>query len=67
VLRSAFQALRDDLLNQIRIVKLGDTDAHSRLVMALQMSLSVERQLWLLVQDGASAVEQINLRGSRID
>jgi hypothetical protein len=48
-------------------VKLDDRDGHMRLVMALQMTKAVERQLWLLVQDGHEAVQQINLRGKRID
>jgi hypothetical protein len=67
VLQSAFYALTADLLRQIDQVKLDDKDGHTRLVMALQMSKAIERQLWLLVQDGHEAVQQINLRGKRID
>ena len=67
VLQSAFYALKADLLSQIDQVKLDDRDGHQRLVLAVQMTKAVERQLWLLVQDGHVATQQINLRGKRID
>lgn len=56
-----------DLLNQLRQVKLDDNDGHTRLVMALQINMAVQKQLWLLIQDGAVAVDDIRLRGRRID
>jgi hypothetical protein len=51
----------------MRLVKLDDREGHTRLVMALQISHAVRRQLWLLIQDGAAAVQEIQLRGKRID
>lgn len=56
-----------DLLNQLRNVPLSDKDAHTRLVMAMQVNSAIKRQLWMMVQDGVSAVNEINLRGRRID
>ena len=67
VLQGAFYALQSDILRQLDQVKLDDRDVHMRLVMALQMSKAIEKQLWLLVQDGYEAAQQIQLRGKRID
>jgi hypothetical protein len=67
VLQGAFYALQSDILRQLDQVKLDDRDGHMRLVMALQMSKAIEKQLWLLVQDGYEAAQQIQLRGKRID
>lgn len=66
-LRSAFYALNQDLLRQIDHVKLDDMEGQRRLVMAVQMTKAVEKQLWLLVQDGHEAANSIQLRGRRID
>jgi hypothetical protein len=60
-------ALEADLVSQMKSVRLDDPEAHTRLVLALQMSSAVTRHLWRTVQDGATAREQIQLRGSRID
>lgn len=59
--------MESDLLNQMRQVKLDDKDGHTRLVMALQINHAVKRHLWLMIQDGAAAVQEIQLRGKRID
>lgn len=67
VLIQALEGLEADLLNQMRQVSLSDRDAHTRLVMGLQTNHAVRRHLWLIIQDGHSAVEQIQLRGKRID
>lgn len=67
LLQEAVSALEADLLGQMRAVRLDDADAHTRLVLALQMSSAVSRYLWNAIQDGASATERIQLRGSRLD
>jgi hypothetical protein len=51
----------------MRQVRLDDKEGHTRLVMALQISHAVTRHLWHLIQDGAVAADQINVRGRRID
>lgn len=56
-----------DLLNQMRRVSLADSEAHTRLVMGLQTNDAVRKHLWLLIQDGHAATDEINLRGTRID
>jgi hypothetical protein len=48
-------------------VRLDDAAAHTRLVLALQAGRSVGKFLWLSVQDGASAGQELDLRGRRID
>jgi hypothetical protein len=67
VLQEALQALDDDLIGQMQRASLADTEAHTRLVMGLQTNNAIRRQIWLMVQDGVSAVEEIRLRGRRID
>lgn len=67
MLQEAFRAVESDLVHQMRSVKLDDKDGHTRLVMALQISNSILRHLWLMIQDGEIAVQEINLRGKRID
>ena len=67
LLQEAFSAVQDDLINQLRQVKLSDTDGQQRLVMALQMFNSVHRHFWLVVNDGHEANLQIQLRGKRLD
>lgn len=59
--------MESDLIQQMRQVKLDDKEGHTRLVMALQISNAVKRHLWLMIQDGAAAVQEIQLRGKRID
>lgn len=61
------EALELDLLNQMRHVSLGDGDAHTRLVMGLQTNNAIRRHLWMMIQDGVSAAQDIRLRGKRID
>jgi len=48
-------------------VKLDDEKAHTRLILALQTGRSVGRYLWTVIQDGASANQEVQLRGKRID
>jgi hypothetical protein len=60
-------ALDRDLLNQLRQVSLADKEAHTRLVMGLQTNAAVQRHLWMMIQDGVNAEQQIQLRGRRID
>lgn len=65
LLQEAFTSAQNDLVNQMKSCRLDDKDGHTRLVMALQISQSVNRYLWLVIQDGQAA--QLNVRGSRID
>lgn len=67
LLRESFYALQSDILNQMRQVSLADKEGHTRLVLAMQTATAVERQLWMLIQDGHAAVGELNMRGSRID
>ena len=67
VLQEAVQAMEADLLNQMQHVSLADREAHTRLMIGLQTTQAVKRHLWRMIQDGAAAVEQIRLRGRRID
>lgn len=67
LLREALYLLEQDVLQQMRHVKLDDTEGHQRLVLALQMQRAVERRFWAVIQEGHSAGEQIQLRGRRID
>lgn len=60
-------ALDRDLLSQMRQVSLADKEAHTRLVVGLQTNAAVQRHLWMMIQDGVSAAQEINLRGKRID
>lgn len=65
LLQEAFTSAQNDLVNQMKSCRLDDKEGHTRLVMALQISQSVNRYLWLVIQDGQAA--QLNVRGSRID
>lgn len=67
LLLEAFQAVRSDLNAQLMAVNLADVVAHTRLVTAMQVTRAVERHLLDIIETGAAAVEQINLRGQRID
>jgi ABC-type thiamine transport system ATPase subunit len=67
LLQEAFSAIQEDLINQLRQVKLSDVDGQQRLVMALQMFNSVQKHFWLVIQDGYDAAQQIQLRGKRLD
>lgn len=55
------------MLKQMHHVKLDDVDAHTRLILALQVSQAVNRHLWGVIQDGEIARQELNLRGRRID
>jgi hypothetical protein len=67
LLQEAVGALEADLVAQLRAVSLADSEAHTRLVMAFQISSAVSRYLWGAINDGARAREQLQIRGSRID
>jgi hypothetical protein len=54
-------------MQQMRYVKLDDERAHTRLIIALQVSGAMERYLKNTIADGVMASQQINLRGKRID
>lgn len=55
------------ILNQMRQCSLADKETHTRLVMALQMSTAVSRNLWVMIQEGHEAAEALRVRGRRID
>lgn len=55
------------ILTQMRQCSLSDKEAHTRLIMALQMSTAVTRNLWVMIQEGHEATEAIRMRGRRID
>lgn len=55
------------MLNQIRTADLSNHELHTRLVIAMQISSAVTRNLWSYIQDGHEATQQINMRGRRID
>jgi hypothetical protein len=55
------------VLNQMRVADLSNKELHTRLIIALQASTAVARNLWSYIQDGHEATQQINLRGKRID
>jgi hypothetical protein len=63
----ALNALNHDLQQQLRRVALDDIAGHTRLVIALQIAGAVEKFLRNAIADGEAAVEQIRLRGKRID
>lgn len=65
LLQEAFSSAQSDLINQMKACRLDDKEGHTRLVMALQMTNTINRYLWLVIQDGQAA--QLNVRGSRID
>lgn len=67
MLREAVATEEGRILNQIRTANLADKELHTRLVIALQISSAVQRNLWSFIQDGHEATQQINLRGKRID
>lgn len=67
LLQEAMGALEADVLAQMHAVNLADEKAHHRLILALQMSKSVERYLWQRIQDGHKATESLRFRGSRLD
>jgi hypothetical protein len=51
----------------MRVVSLVDVNSHTRLVMALQVTHKIEKQLVALVEHGAAAVEALAIQGKRID
>lgn len=67
LLQGAFVAAESAYIQQMRQVDLKDTEMHTRLVLALQISNAVARHLWLLIQEGEVAADQLNFRGRRID
>lgn len=67
LLRESIGSIEASLLKQMHQVKLDDVAGHTRLILALQVSQAVNRHLWHVMQDGQAAVQEINLRGRRID
>ena len=67
LLQHAVEAETQSIVEQMRRVSLADSEAHTRLVMALQISGAVNRHLWALIQDGHEAAGDLDVRGSRID
>jgi hypothetical protein len=67
LLQEALGALEADVLAQMHAVSLADKDAHTRLILALQMGNAVDRYLWQRIQDGHKATESLRFRGSRLD
>jgi hypothetical protein len=67
LLNEAIISIEQDLLAQMRAVKLDDVNSHTRLILALQTNQAVSRALWARIQDGHRAQDELNLRGRRID
>ncbi len=67
LLREAVYTEEMNILNQMRQCSLSDKESHTRLVMALQMSSAVTRNLWRMINDGNEAAESIRMRGTRLD
>ena len=67
LLQESVSALKADIVAQMEAVALADADAHTRLVMALQITDAVTRHLWRTVQEGVTAEDTIKLRGKRLD
>lgn len=65
LLCEAFTAAQLDLIEQMRRCRLDDKEGHTRLVMALQMSNTVNKYLWQVIQEGHAA--SMNVRGARLD
>lgn len=59
-------ATRQDIVDQMGMVKLSDREGHTNLIMALQAAEAVQRQIVYAVQDGLMAAEHMNAP-SRID
>jgi hypothetical protein len=58
--------MQSDVINQMQRVGLSDTDAHTRLVMALQMSTAVTRRLHAHINDGHAVAQVIALHADRV-
>lgn len=67
LLNDTIDSIQSDLLKQMHQVKLDDVAAHTRLILALQVNGAIQRALWMRIQDGSAALQEINLRGRRID
>lgn len=65
--QDSLAAIRSDLNAQLMAVSLHDTEAHTRLVIAMQVTRAVERHLVSIIETGQAAAMEINLRGVRID
>lgn len=60
-------SVENDVLEQLRHAHINDKEGHTNLVIALQVTRAVQHQIWLAVQDGINATEELNMRGRRID
>lgn len=65
--QESLTAVRNDLNAQLMAVSLHDVEAHTRLVIAMQVTRAVERHLISIVETGRAAVAELDLSGSRID
>lgn len=61
----AFAALQNDLERQRQAVKLTDTDAHTKLIMAEQVMAQFRRVLTRAIEDGE--VAEFRLKQSRVN
>lgn len=61
----AFAALQNDLERQRQDVKLTDTDAHTKLIMAEQVMAQFRRVLTRAIEDGE--VAEFRLKQSRVN
>lgn len=59
-LKEAFEAVQSSILEQMREVKLRDSEMHTRLITALQVSDSVRKYLQRIVETGEIAKLQLN-------
>lgn len=67
LLNEVVLAERDRIIAEIERAPLSDKDLHTRLIIALQISTAVQRNLWLAIQEGHEATHAIQMRGKRID
>lgn len=67
LLHEAIDSLQSDVVAQMKQVSLSDTDAHTRLMIALQQSDHTSRKLWQLIQHGKESEIQLRAKGSRLD
>jgi hypothetical protein len=65
MLQEAISAVEHDLIAQMHAVKLNEHESHTRLIMALQLSQTVNKHLWLTIQDGELADAELDV--TRID
>ena len=55
LVREALNAMRDSLAQQRQVVKLSDTEGHTRLIIAEQVAIQFESYLKAMIQTGRAA------------